>query len=73
LKNLLLTRVRGKSRKIVMENFGEMDGADGMLKHQGVWKNKRKLFPKIKTNFPSIESGISEAAGGIAQAEIDEC
>ena len=25
---------------------------DGGLNHQGVWKNKRKLFPKIKPNLP---------------------
>ena len=32
------------------ENFGEMDRADGILNQQGVWTNKRKLFPKIKPN-----------------------
>ena len=52
LEKLIADKCEEKNRKIVMENFGEMDGADGILNHQGVWKNKRKLFPKIKPNLP---------------------
>ena len=35
-----------------MENFGEMDGVDGNLVHQGIWQTKKKLFPKIKPSLP---------------------
>ena len=29
-----------------------MDGNEGNLSHQGLWKNKSKLFPKIKPTLP---------------------
>ena len=32
------------NRKKVMENFSDMDGADGNLVHQVVWKTKKKMF-----------------------------
>ena len=35
-----------------MKNFAEMDGIDDNLVHQGVWKTKKKLFPKIKPSLP---------------------
>ena len=41
-----------KNRKKVIENFGEINGADGNLEHQGVWKCKKKFFPKIKPSLP---------------------
>ena len=43
-----------------MDNFGEMDGDDGVLNHQGVWKNKRKLFPKIKPNLPVAKKNLKK-------------
>ena len=36
----------------IRENFAEVDGPDGNLQHQGIWKNKRKLFPKVGLSLP---------------------
>ena len=35
-----------------MENFNEVDGSDGNIAHHGIWKIKRKIFPKIKPSLP---------------------
>ena len=40
-----------------MDNFSEMDGLDGNLVNQGVWKTKQKLFPKIKPTLPEKLEG----------------
>ena len=41
-----------------MDNFSEMDGLDGNLVHQGVWKTKQKLFPKIKPTLPVAKKNL---------------
>ena len=41
-----------ENRQKVVENFKEMDGGNGNLNHQGVWKTKRKIFPKVKPTLP---------------------
>ena len=51
-EKLIAEKCEETNRKIVMENFDEMNGDNGGLNHQGVWKNKRKLLPKIKPNLP---------------------
>ena len=43
-----------ENRKKIVDNFKDMDGNNGNLNHQGVWKAKRKYVPKIK---PSIQVG----------------
>ena len=40
------------NRKKITDNFKELDGNNGNLNHQGVWKTKRKFFPKIKPTLP---------------------
>ena len=40
------------NRKKITDNFKELDGNNGNLNHQGVWKTKRKIFPKIKPTLP---------------------
>ena len=46
------------NRRKVMENFGEMDGVDGNLVHQGIWKTKKKLFPKTKPSLPVAKKNL---------------
>ena len=45
-------RISGKcqerNKNKVMETFGEMNGVDGNLAHQGIWKAKQTFSPKIK-------------------------
>ena len=36
----------------MLENFNDLDGNNGNLNHQGVWKAKRKRFPKVKQTIP---------------------
>jgi len=40
------------NRKKITDNFKELDGNNVNLNHQGVWKTKRKIFPKIKPTLP---------------------
>ena len=40
------------NKKKVMENLKELDSSDGNINHQGIWKTKKKLFPKIKPSLP---------------------
>ena len=47
-----------ENRKKIIDNFKEMDGQNGNLSHQGVWKNKKKLFPKIKPSLPVGKKNI---------------
>jgi hypothetical protein len=35
-----------------MENLKDLDGNNGNLNHQGVWKAKKKCFPKVKPTIP---------------------
>ena len=35
-----------------MDNFKDINGNNGNLSHQGVWKLKKKYFPKINPSLP---------------------
>ena len=51
-----------ENRQKVFENFKEMDGGNVNLNHQGVWKTKRKILPKVKIltepHFPPLPSSV---------------
>ena len=34
------------NRKKVIDNFGDLGGSDGDLKHQGIWKFRENTFQK---------------------------
>ena len=40
------------NRRKVTENFSGINGKEGDLSHQGIWKIKKKYFPKIKPSLP---------------------
>ena len=40
------------NRKKVTENFKAINVSEGDLSHQGIWKIKKKYFPKIKPSLP---------------------
>ena len=40
------------NRAKIMENFNDLDGNNGNLNHQGVWKAKKKCFPKVTPTVP---------------------
>ena len=41
------------NRRKVTDNFKEINGKEGELRHQGIWKLKKKYFPKIKPSLPA--------------------
>ena len=47
LDGLIARECEEENRSKVVDNFKEMNGGDGNINHQGVWKVKRKQFPKI--------------------------
>ena len=42
------------------ENFKTVGGDDGNLSHQGIWKIKKKYFPKIKPTLPAGKKNIQK-------------
>ena len=52
LEALIAEACEDENRIKVMENFQEMEAESGDLNHQGVWKAKRKYFPKVKPSIP---------------------
>ena len=37
-----------------------MDGADGNIVHQGIWKTKKNLFPKFKPSLPVGKKNLKD-------------
>ena len=60
LEKLIANKCEEKNLRKVVDNFGEMEGEVGVLNHQGVWKNQRKLFPKIKPNLPVAKKNLKK-------------
>ena len=52
LDGLIAGECQEENSRKVIENFKNFDGSEGNLNHQGVWKMKRKFFPKIKPTLP---------------------
>ena len=52
LESLISDACQDENREKVMNNFHDINGDDGNLSHQGVWKLKKKYFPKIKPSLP---------------------
>ena len=46
-----------KNRSKVMDNFN-VNGNNGNLSHQGVWKLKKKYCPKIKPSLPAKKKNL---------------
>ena len=52
LEVMIAESCENENRKKVMDNFQEMEADTGNMNHQGVWKAKRKYFPKVKPFIP---------------------
>ena len=48
------------NRKKVNDNFKTLGGNDGDLLHQGIWKIKKKYFPKINPTLPAGKKNIKQ-------------
>ena len=51
LEGLIAMKCAEANRIKVIDNFKDI-GDDGNLSHQGIWKTKKKYFPKIKPSLP---------------------
>ena len=58
IEEKIAEKCQEENRQKVMDNFSEMNGVDGNLLHQGVWKTKQKLFPKIKPTLPVAKKNL---------------
>ena len=58
LDGLIARECEEENRSKVVDNFKDMNGGEGNLNHQGVWKVKRKQFPKIKPNLPTGKKNL---------------
>ena len=52
IESLITDACQDANRNKVIDNFKDIDGINGNLSHQGVWKIKNKYFPKIKLTLP---------------------
>ena len=50
--------VAEENKDKVIENFKEFANADGLLNINGMWKIKRKIFPKNKESLPLAKKGF---------------
>ena len=49
-----------ENRRKVVDNLLDLDGNNGNLNQQGVWKMKKKLFPKVKSSIPVGKKNLKE-------------
>ena len=52
LETLIAEECQEENRKKVIQNFKDINGSEGNLQHQGVWKAKKRYFPKLKPKIP---------------------
>ena len=58
IEEVIAEKCQDANRQKVIDNFSELGGNDGNLQHQGIWKIKRKEFPKIKPSLPVGKKNI---------------
>ena len=47
-----------ENRNIVVDNFSHLSSVDGTTNHMGVWKIKKKVFPKCRESLPFAKKNI---------------
>ena len=58
LEKEIADKCQEENRKMVVDNFKELEDANGNVSHQGIWKTKKKFFPKIKPSLPVAKKNI---------------
>ena len=58
LEALIAEECQDENKKKVVDNFRDINGSDGNLNHQGVWKAKKRYFPKLKPKIPVGKKNI---------------
>ena len=58
IENLIADKCLEANRKNVLDNFRGMERMDGNMNHQGIWKMKKKYFPKLKPTLPVAKKNL---------------
>ena len=58
IESLISDACEDENRNKVMDNFKNVNGNNGNLSHRGVWKLKKKYFPKIKPTLPTGKKNL---------------
>ena len=53
IESMIADACEDKNRSKVMDNFKNVNGNNGNLSHQGVWKLKKNIFRKL--NLPYLQ------------------
>ena len=68
IEDEIATIVQEENKRKVMENFSDIDGSDEFLSQHGLWKVKRKTFPKFKPSLP-----VGKKTSTILEQELRGC
>ena len=60
LEETIAVKCEEINRKKVTENFVSIGGNNGNLSHQGIWKIKKKYFPKVKPSLPAGKKNLKQ-------------
>ena len=60
IESLIANACQDANRQKVIDNFKDIDGSNGNLSHQGVWKLKKKYFPKNKPTLPAGKKNLKK-------------
>ena len=58
IEDEIATILQEENKRKVMENFSDINGSDEFLSQHGLWKVKRKIFPKFKPSLPVGKKNI---------------
>ena len=58
IEEMIADKCLEANRKNVVDNFKGMERNDGNIHHQGIWKMKKKYFPKLKPTLPVAKKNL---------------
>ena len=60
LEKIIAEKCEELNRKRVTENFNDIHNDQGNVSHQGIWKIKKKYFPKKKPSLPAGKKNLKQ-------------
>ena len=60
LEETIAGKCEDQNRRKVSDNFKGMDGNEGNLNHQGIWKIKKKYFPRKNPSLPAGKKNLKK-------------
>ena len=58
IEEMIANKCQETNRRRIVDNFQEVNGNNGNVAHQGIWKVKKKHFPKIKPSLPVAKKNL---------------